>query len=428
MSSKKNFSRLVATAAFSVMLATYAGVAPARAACQDDTGAQDSSLRAEMQQATDSYLSARQAVEGFSGLSVYASLAGNGPWLHVTAGSSAMQDGQPICLDTPFEVGSITKSFTAVMILKLEAAGLLDIHDTLGRWLPQYPLWSSITIQQLLNMTAPTDDFLGSSALISAVAADRYQTYTPEQLVSYAYPGGVEAPWQYINTNYILAGMIISKVTGLSYEDALRKLLLDPLQLHQTWYGPEVPPAWLLAAMPAGYDWLLPKDSLYGTNVDTINMSLYGAAGGIIASLPDIDRWVRDLFSGTLLPSKQQSELFAMVSQNSGQPIAVTTMSDPGGYSLGIAQQWFAFMAAPAWWYQGETWGYRVAWFRRPGDGLVVEIAINSANGHDDIAGLYKSVIEVLEPQIIVDPGDDPSTSVTAVLTQPDRSRTGSGD
>ncbi len=73
-----------------------------------------------VQQAVDSYFSTQQTAEGFFGISSsQASFSPAGPWDHVTSGSSAFEDGQPVCLDTPFEIGSITKSFTAVMILKL---------------------------------------------------------------------------------------------------------------------------------------------------------------------------------------------------------------------------------------------------------------------------------------------------------------------
>jgi D-alanyl-D-alanine carboxypeptidase len=103
--------------------------------------------------------------------------------------------------------------------------GLLSIHDTLARWLPQYQAWWSITIEQLLNMTAPSiEHYVFSIDFENDFVANIHRTFSLDKLVSCAYPrtSGSRPPRQHINTNYILAAMIITRATGLSYAEALK--------------------------------------------------------------------------------------------------------------------------------------------------------------------------------------------------------------
>jgi D-alanyl-D-alanine carboxypeptidase len=238
-------------------------------------------------------------------------------------------------------------------------------------------------------------------------------------VVSYVYPGSSEPkpPWFYSNTDYTLAGMIIAKATHMSYARALKNLLLDPFRLHETYYRPPVPPQRLLDVMARGYFFAdlcagqplpcaePPGEALYGTDITDSSLSIGNANGGIIATPRDISRWARLLFSGDLLPAQQQAELFSLVSQMTGQPIPVTSPADPGGFSLGIGQNWFPPTASPLWLYKGDTIGYRFAWFRRDGDDLIVTIAMNSqSEPEDDLANLYLTVQAILEPQSLVNP------------------------
>jgi D-alanyl-D-alanine carboxypeptidase len=401
------------------------GTAVAQAQCSGEHVVNNSP---PLQRALYDFYQHQQQRQNFSGISLQVSQSSNVPTLDAAMGATAFWHGRDLCSDTLFGIGSITKSFTSVLILKLEAEGKLSIHDRLGKWLPEYPRWSSITIEQLLNMTAPTYDYLSTAAFQRDLVANPSRTFQPRELIAYVYPGpsGTQAPWHYSNTNYILAGIIISKITGLSYADALWTKLFKPLALTTAYYEPRVPPPAVLAAMPDSYDddsqcednanvappcEQQPLDMLLGQDVRPLTLSVYGSAGGIIASLPDVNRWVRALFSDTLLPARQKAELFALVSETTGLPIAATSAKDPLGYSLGIGQALLPFLKAGVWYYEGEPFGDRVAWLRLPADKLVVVMGLNSSatTPKDLIAPLYESVLKIFEPSNVTTPVGSPN-------------------
>ena len=85
-----------------------------------------------------------------------------------------------------WQIGSNTKAFTAVLLLQLEAEHRLSIDDTVGRWLPRYPEWGTVSIKRLLNMTSGIPSYEAQSAFFTDYAADPYQYFSKEALVSCA--------------------------------------------------------------------------------------------------------------------------------------------------------------------------------------------------------------------------------------------------
>ncbi len=263
------------------------------------------------------YLATRRQAEHISAVALRVAFRGTEPAINVAAGTTRYAGGGPVSPDALWQIGSNTKAFTAVMLLQLEAEGRLSINDTVGKWLPQYPAWRTITIKQLLDMTSGIPDYADQPAFASGEAAGT--GFSAARLVGYVAGEVFGDVWNYSNTNYILAQMIIEKVTHDTYADQLTRRIIIPLGLHNLCYAPYTCPAADAARMPAGYFFNTtvanqeppnPRAPLLGKPVPPLALTWAQGAGGIISSLQDMTTWDRALYQGQELPPPQQRSLF----------------------------------------------------------------------------------------------------------------------
>ena len=331
-------------------------------------------------------------------MSLRVTFPGSRPPISLATGTTRYDGGPPVPAGALWQIGSNTKAFTAVIVLQLEAEGKLSISDPIGRWLPQYPAWRHITVRQLLDMTSRIPDYLYQPAFAMAFAADQHTNFTAARLVSYVagLPLG-PAGYHYTNTDYILAQMIIEKVTHDSYADQLTKRIITPLGLRTTCLAPYTCPAADAGRMPTGYFYIAGEvPSLIGKPMPPLALTWAQAAGGIVSSLADMTTWDRDLYQGRLLPARQQHQLESLVSKATGQPIGGTTAADPSGYGLGVAQQ-TSRQTGPFWYYEGQALGARVVHYYFPRSGMIIALAANSATDNDDLSDLAGSVYQTLQ-------------------------------
>jgi hypothetical protein len=173
-------------------------------------------------------LTSRGTPENISTLSLSVSFRGQPQNINIAIGTTQYGGGPAVTSSNLFQTGSNTKSFTAVAILQLEAAGVLSIDDTVGKWLPQYPQWSKVTIRQLLNMTSGIPTYDLTPAQEEEYSNNPMIESTPTDLVAYVYPTSKTpgAAWEYSNTGYILAQMIIDEASSSkSYETELNQII-----------------------------------------------------------------------------------------------------------------------------------------------------------------------------------------------------------
>lgn len=292
---------------------------------------------------SDPHAATRQAVraavqDGVPGVTLTAK-DGRSTW-STTAGVGDLRTHAPRSADDRYRVGSITKTFVSTVLLQLEAEGRLSLDDKVEKWLPGVVHGNGhdggrITVRQLLNHTSgifnyTADETFGRTYFLKdGFFEHRYDTQSPAQLVAIAMAHTADfAPgtsWNYSNTNYVVAGMVIQKVTGRSYGEEIRHRIIDPLRLTAT----SVPGTRVTVPRPSSRAYSKLARTATGPTYDVtrLNPSLASSAGEMISDSADLDRFYSALLRGQLLPAKQLKEM-------------KTTVAAPGipnaGYGLGL--------------------------------------------------------------------------------------------
>ena len=350
---------------------------------------------ARVQAALNAWLAARAPIEKVTGIAAYISFGNAGPAIEAFSGKVGREsDAAPVDQDTLYQVGSASKSFTVAVMLQLEAAGKLSIDDPLGKWLPDYPAWKDATIRRLLNMTSGIPNYTETEELSLAWSDDPKRNFTLKELADAAYPSTtnklpIPKGWFYSNTNYILAAMVAERAAGKPFRDLVHELVIKPHGLYSTFYEADAYPEFVIKRLSHGYfenkacayyqpdckeTWNLP---IVGRDMRDVGVSWMQSAGGAVSSARDFDRWMRAIFSGKVVPPKQQKEWMQMVSTKTGDPIAEVTAADPSGFALGLARRRMGPLGAP-WFYQGESLGYRTLYVWYAEQDLMITVQTNS--------------------------------------------------
>ncbi|MFD0684237.1 serine hydrolase domain-containing protein [Actinomadura fibrosa] len=279
---------------------------------------------------------------------------------HTAAGVSDTATGRPMDHRLLFRAASVTKSFTSTVVLQLAAEHRLSLDDTVERWLPGLVRGngndgSKITIRRLLAQTSGLNDYTPDPRVMT----DPRRMWEPSELVGIAVEKApLYAPgtgWNYSNTNYVLAGMIIERASGRTAGAEFARRIFRPLGLRHTSY-PAQTDFTASSAFPGPY-----VHGYYGGFGDVstaISTSSARTSGGIISTVDDLARFHRALFTGRLLPARQMREL-----------TTVRPVNDDGvveDYGLGVAR--IAFSCGRAWGHDGGFPGYRT-WTYTSADG-----------------------------------------------------------
>ncbi|GAA4479439.1 serine hydrolase domain-containing protein [Microbacterium panaciterrae] len=275
----------------------------------------------------------------------------------------------PMTTDVYQRVGSITKPFTGTLTLLLAADGKLSLDDPISKYVDGVPRGDKVTIRMLADMTSSVTSYTKDDAWQKIFFAEPTRVWTPDELLKAGLalkpqdfaPG---TAFDYSNTNTVLLGKVIEKVTGKSYQDALAEKILTPLGLSHTIF-----PAGS-AAFPDPHAQGFTLQGDHGTPADPANATDWNpswgwTAGELISNVQDLLHFGRAEATGAgLLPAKQQIERLTSFREFNGP--------GNGGYGLGWGCQngWVG--------HTGELPGYNTSMFYSTKDDTTIVTMVNS--------------------------------------------------
>ena len=265
----------------------------------------------------------RWASEGRGGVAV--ALAGHDANLTVASAGSAGPDGGTVEPDSQFRVGSLTKTFVSVMMLQLVDDGTIGLDDLVVEHAPDLTIADGVTIRQLLAHRSGLPDYTDGE-LAPAVLADPARTWTPADVLALVadqprdFPPGTT--FVYSNTNYVIAGLLLERITGMTLAENLRSRIVEPLGLSHTYFAPDD-----TRSPIGGFSDSLPGGDTSGASYRALETAS-GAAGSLVSTAADLATFMRALAHGQLLHKATYAEMTKGLPDN-GQTLGLFAADPP---------------------------------------------------------------------------------------------------
>lgn len=295
---------------------------------------------------------------------VSAVIRDGGSTSRVASGVGEVSTNTPVRADDRFRIGSVSKTYVAVVMLQLAGEGKLSLEDTVDKWLPKLvPNGSAITLRQLLNHTSGIPNYEEHPQYMAPyLAGDLAHVTTPQQLVAMGtsqgqlFPPGTKSV--YSNTNYTVAGLVIEKATGTTLAVQLEQRIFRPLKLDATSLpsdpgltGQHAHGYYVLGAPPA-------------MDVTGFSPSIGWAGGGLVSTTDEVTAFYRALLGGKLLSAGLLGQMMTTVPGSNGEP-----------YGLGLAQR--TLSCGTFWGHSGNFPGYMVESYSTADASRQATIAVN---------------------------------------------------
>ncbi|MGW8780962.1 serine hydrolase domain-containing protein [Streptomyces sp. NPDC055796] len=328
---------------------------------------------------------------------VMVSLSAPGKGSYVRAfGVADKATGRPIRTDMNMRIGSETKTFTVTALLQLVDQGKAGLDDPIGKYVSGVPNGDRITLRELAGMRSGLFNYSADEGFFKALTSDPRRPFTPQELLAYSFKHPVlfepDAKFDYSNTNLILLGLVVEKLSGQKLADYINQKVVAPAGLHRTLFpfGAEFP-----SPHSQGYT----DQTATGKIEDSAdwNPSWGWAAGAMISDLDDMKTWAKVVATGTLLKPATQAERLKVVEALPGT-----------GYGLGIfnVQGWIG--------HNGSLPGYQslTVYLPQPKATLVVLLNTDIAYKGSEPSTLFgQAITKIVTPDHVF---TLPAQSVTA--------------
>lgn len=294
--------------------------------------------------------------------------------------------GAPYKVTDHVRIASITKTFTATAILLQVAKGKLSLEDTIDRWLPTVPNANRITVRDLLAMRSGLYDFTAEPKFLREFTENPTMKFSPWDVVkieeTHKPVAEPDTETKYTDSNYVLLGLILEKVSGETVEKNITKEVIRPLGLKHTSFP-------TTAAMPRpfahGY-FAGDEGNEKIRDYTAVNPKVAWTAGAMVSTLGDLRKYGRELATGALLPPSLQTERlkFGDIPNGSGPSV---------GYGLGILHvgNWLG--------HDGAIFGFSTVTMYEPKSGITIAATANlSSNFSTPTLGMFFQIADRLDP------------------------------
>ncbi len=313
-----------------------------------------------------------------------------------TSGRADVAGAVDVTPDTAFAIASVSKTYTAALVLALVEDGLLELDAPARSYVPEAAIDPGITIRQLLDHTSGLDDYFLHPPIDRALQAEPDAFWSVRRTLKYVgkayFPPG--RGWHYSNTNYLYLGLIAERVGGAPLATQLRSRFFVPLDLGMTWYQAVEDPSG-----PLAHGYRFANASRGAPPIDlstkvpvapfTSVVTAAGGAGSIAATSSDVARWARLLYTGRVLGAEMTAAMLDGVA-------GTATYRPRVPYGLGV--QAFPIDGRLAVGHSGRLLGFRSAVRHLPGEGVTIAVLTNQSRA--DPAAIVGAMLElVFEPE-----------------------------